>query len=430
MIRAGFGVSDITPPVGAAIPGGFAPRTSTGVLTPLQTRACVIRREADAVALVGVDAVSLRFDTVAEARKRISEACAISARNVVVAASHTHTGGPANDVLGTDSDPEYCEHLASAVAAAVIAADAACGPAELAAASACCPGWAFNRRFSMRSGGEATNPGKGNAEMLDPAGPVDPAIGVIVCRRPDGAPAGIVANYTCHCTVIGGTAFSGDYPAFWEGALQELTGHHVPLVFLNGACGDINQLDFRNTAVRESGPEWAERMGQALAASTTRCLESAEYRRDAVVSAAHGSVPTWYRRPTDMELHAAGELVASDAPWDSAKWRARDLLLLAEDQGEMESVTCPVDVIRVGDAVVAAAPWQPFCEFGLRIKEASPFEATLVAAFANGMLGYVPTPRAFKGGGYEPTLCRGSKLHPGAGDAIVAETVRLIRALT
>lgn len=430
MVMAGFGVSDVTPSVGAAIPGGFAPRRSSGVLTPLRARACVIRGEADAVALVGVDAVSLRFDTVEEARKQISEACAIPARNVVVAASHTHTGGPANDVLGTDSDDGYCDRLARGIAAAAVAADATCDPVEVATASVRCPGWAFNRRFRMRSGGEATNPGKGNADMLDPAGPADPGIGIIACRRPDGTPVGLVANYTCHSTVIGGTAFSGDYPAFWEEAVRQLSGQDLPLVFLNGACGDINQLDFTNEAVRETGPEWASSMGHALGAATIGCLESAEYRRDPVISAAHGAARVRYRRPSPRQLGEARELVASDTPWDSKKWQARDLLLLAEDQGEAETVPCAVDVIRVGDAVVAAAPWQPFCEFGLRIKEASPFQPTLVAAFANGMLGYVPTPQAFEGGGYEPTLCRGSKLQPDAGDAIVAETVRLIHALT
>ena len=55
--------------------------------------------------------------------------------------------------------------------------------------------------------------------------------------------------------------------------------------------------------------------------------------------------------------------------------------------------------------------------------------STLVATFANGMLGYVPTPQAFEGGGYEPTLCRGSKLVPDAGGRIADESVRLLRGL-
>lgn len=83
----------------------------------------------------------------------------------------------------------------------------------------------------------------------------------------------------------------------------------------------------------------------------------------------------------------------------------------------------------MGEAAIAAAPWQPFCDYGLKIKSASRFRPTLVATFANGMLGYVPTPRSFEGGGYEPTLCRGSKLQPDAGDLIVAETTRLITSL-
>ena len=45
------------------------------------------------------------------------------------------------------------------------------------------------------------------------------------------------------------------------------------------------------------------------------------------------------------------------------------------------------------------------------------------------MLGYVPTPQACIGGGFEQTLCRGRKLQPEAGGQIVAETLRLLDLL-
>jgi hypothetical protein len=71
-----------------------------------------------------------------------------------------------------------------------------------------------------------------------------------------------------------------------------------------------------------------------------------------------------------------------------------------------------------------------FCEFGLDCKERSPFEQTMYVSIANGNVGYVPTPAAIAGGGYEPTLCRGSKLAPEAGGQIVDAQVRLLEGLT
>lgn len=425
MLKAAFATQDITPPVGAAVPGGFAPRASTGVLDPLQVRACVIEGSPESVAIVGVDAVSLRFDIVEKARRRIKEACGIAERNVIIAASHTHSGGPSNDVLGTDSDDTYCDLIAARTAEAVIAAHVRLEDVDVACASGTCEGWAFNRRFKMRGGGERTNPGKENPDRLKRAGPDDPEVGVIAFRTAEGRLLGAIGNFACHSTVVGGTQFSGDYAAYWQRALHELAGPEFTLVFLNGACGDINQIDFTNPDVRETGVEWARLMGDALARETMRVVESATFENQARVIAAHGEAEVSYRRPTPEALAEARSLLDSDAPWNGEKWLARDRVLLAQQIGDARGVSCPVDVVRVGDAAIAAAPWQPFCEFGLNIKAGSGCRPTLVAAFANGMLGYVPTPQGFEGGGYEPTLCRGSKLQPNAGDAIVAETIRI-----
>ena len=426
MIQAGFATTDITPEIGAHIPGGFAPRESTGTVDPLQARACVIAGADETVAFVGVDAVSLRFDTIDKARAQIESACGIAPRNVLIAASHTHSGGPANDVLGTDSDDAYCDRIAAAIAASVTAAHQGRVDAEIGSASAPCEGWGFNRRWLMRSGGEGSNPGKNNEDKIEPAGPVDPDVAVIAVRSTDGKLLGAVGNYTCHCTVVGGTKFSADYPAYWQKALRERTSDDFTLVFANGACGDINQIDFANPDSKESGVEWAERMGQALADATMACVESARFASDAKVASAHGGVWLSYRRPTPGELTNARRLLDSDEPWHSKKWQARDLVRLAEAIGDTTGFDCAVDVLRVGDAAVAAAPWQPFCEFGLKIKTGSALKPTLVAAFANGMVGYVPTPQGFEGGGYEPTLCRGSKLQPDSGGRIVEETTRLL----
>ncbi len=424
---AGFGTADVTPPVGAAIPGGFAPQTSTDVLDPLQARAAVLSDGRSTLAVVGVDAVSLNFETVAAARRAIAEQTGLAERHILIAASHTHSGGPANDVLGTAADPAHLAQLADGIAAAVRQAQAARQPAEVGWVRASCPGWAFNRRFTMRDGSERTNPGKGNPDLVAAAGPTDPEVLLLACRTPAGRLLGAVGNFACHCTVVGGSRFSGDYPAAWQAALRRRLGDAFTLVFCNGACGDLNQLDFTNPDVRESGPDWAAAMGDALAASAVAALPDTAFGTPALATA-QGEVALPYRQPSAAELEAARALVATEGNWTSAHWLARDLLLLDEQIAGQAALACPVDVFRIGEGVIAAAPWQPFCEYGLRLKAAWPGPA-MVATFANGMIGYVPTPQAFAGGGYEPTLCRGSKLQPEAGDLVVAETLRLLKLL-
>ena len=54
-LKAGFGAVDITPEVGASIPGGFRPNPSKGIRDPLYAVACVVTDGKAPVALVGID---------------------------------------------------------------------------------------------------------------------------------------------------------------------------------------------------------------------------------------------------------------------------------------------------------------------------------------------------------------------------------------
>lgn len=428
-IEVGFSVRDITPAVGSTIPGGFGPRISRGIQDPLQTTACVIRDCNHTVAVIGMDMVALSCETADRIRATISTAVCIPEQDIIVAASHTHGGGPSIDVLGSDADEEYLDLCVTRVSEAAIDAHSNLQPAECAHAVGQCEGWSFNRRFKMRDGSEATQPAKGNPDIVAPTGPVDHELGMIAFRTPDGMPLGALACFACHPTVIWGDMFTGDFPAYWRSSLCEKIHPDFKLVFLNGACGNIGPSDFANPAVREGGVDWARKMGQALADETVRLIEAADYAESVGLTTAHGAIRVAYRHPTRSALDSARALVAADSPWDSKKWQARDVVLLAEQLGDTRDVACRVDIIGIGDAIIAAAPWQPFCEFGLKIKNSVPGRPVLLATFANGTLGYVPTQAAFIGGGYEPTLCRGSKLAANAGEQIVGEFIHLLQQL-
>lgn len=429
MIEAGFSTRDITPAAGSVIPGGFSPRLSTGTLDPLQATVCVIRNQKHTAAVIGVDMVSLACVTADRIRANVAADTGISEQDIIVAASHTHGGGPSNDVLGSEADEGYLSLCVSRIGEAAIEAYEKLQPVTCAHASGDFEGWAFNRRFKMRDGSEASQPSKGNPEIVMPAGPVDPELGVIAFRTRNGTPLGAIASFACHPTVIWGNTFTGDFPAYWRSSLREKLHPDFEFVFLNGACGDIAQIDFANPNVREGGIDWARDMGEALANKTLCLIESVDYAESVNLITVHGMTRVEYRHPTETALESARSLIASDSPWNSKKWQARDVVLLAEELGQTRDVACRVDMIGIGSAIIAAAPWQPFCEFGLSIKAGAPDRLILLAAFANGMLGYVPTRAAFRGGGYEPTLCRGSKLAPDAGEKIVAESIRLLNKL-
>ena len=79
--------------------------------------------------------------------------------------------------------------------------------------------------------------------------------------------------------------------------------------------------------------------------------------------------------------------------------------------------------MRIGPLGIATNGSEFFCEYGLRIKRASPFPLTWVVSLANDYVGYVPTAQAFISGGYEPRTARSSFLAIDAGQRIVTSSL-------
>ncbi len=91
--------------------------------------------------------------------------------------------------------------------------------------------------------------------------------------------------------------------------------------------------------------------------------------------------------------------------------------------------TLPVEiqVFRIGeDTAIVGMPGEVFVELGLAIKEASPFETTLVIELTNRHIAYMPTKKAFAQGSYETI---NSRLAPGSGELMVETAVKLLHEL-
>jgi hypothetical protein len=140
------------------------------------------------------------------------------------------------------------------------------------------------------------------------------------------------------------------------------------------------------------------------------------------------------RRPVKRELIAAAEarLAALGAqtvagqedgmpPW----FFDRELVEHAARQ--KERTLAETQVIRLGDAALAALPGEFFTEYGLQLKEKSPARYTLPIGLANGALGYIPTPEALTQGGYEAQTWRYNQYDSESGPRIIASTLNLLQ---
>jgi hypothetical protein len=438
-LRAGVAVTDITPPVPWRMSGYFYERVSTGLKDPLRAKALVLKQGDVAAALVFCDLVGVPRAVSDRARQAIQEKMGIPAEHIVIAATHTHTGplyyGPLRELFHRraverfGSDPnesiDYPAKLVDEISAVVARAHAELRDVELSAGTAREERLAFNRRFHMRDGSVRFNPGQLNPDIVRPAGPVDPAVGLLALQERGGQPIAAIVAYALHLDTTSGTEYSADYPRFLEDSLRTKFGGEFVSLFGAGTCGDINHIDVRTKEVRrapEIGGLLAETIVDALDGDS---LAPVGQPRLAVRSAEVDAPLQSYTKVEVEQARENLEIVGQRklAFLDEVKAYA----IVAVDSYGASTVPLEVQAFRISDDVaIVTLPSEIFVELGLAIKAASPFKTTIVIELANDSLGYIPTRKAFAEGSYETV---NSRVAPGAGEMLVDAAVKLLKDL-
>lgn len=448
-LLVGFATADITPTVGMERPGDYMKKRLEGVHDPVKVRASVFDSGDDAVVIVGVDTLGLPADVCADARARIVERLGIPEHHVMLAASHTHSGGPvkglrpeqfadAPELICTlaveesvNSSALHRDWVIGQIVSAVSRAHGARQPATVNVGTGREDSVLFNRRFRMRNGRVYTHPGKGNPDIVEPEGPVDPTVGVIGAWSVDNELLGCIVNYGCHCTTFSATDVSADYVFGIERTVQGVFGPDATVVYLPGAAGDVTQVDNRSMRQREFGAEWLQRVGVSVGAEVLKVLVSAPKGAGGPVAALSSVFSVGRRRPDPARLNAARAVIAADRR--DAEWLfAKELLLLDYLVEREPRADVEVQAIQVGPAVLLANQCEYFASAGLALKAASPFPYTFVVTLANGTYGYMPPRESFEpsGGGYETVATSTSNLEVGTAERIRDECLALAAKLT
>ncbi|MFW5868852.1 MAG: hypothetical protein ACOCX2_13600 [Armatimonadota bacterium] len=433
-MKIGFASANITPSFGMEVPGGMSKRFTRGVHDELQATAAVFDDGEETVALVGVDCLSIKRSVVERAREIIFDAVGIVPEHVMCGASHTHAGGPAADIFDSVSDREYLHHMSKQIATAVIDANRLREDLRVGVGIGEVRDVAYPRRWLMKDGEQRSHP-RADAGMMDvPQGELDEACNVVGIADADGIPRGCVVNFTCHGTTGWGAGYaSADWIGYFRRCLKGVFGEDFGVVFLQGACGDITQVD--NTAdddFVQSGPIAARRVGGSVAGETLKQLVQMRFADSMEVGGKRVIVELEPRRPTEEQLQwardHAEDTEALTNRWGTGAIWSREWLNLERLNEEEPIVPCELQAIRIGENAFASNPGEFFCSLGMDIKRGSPFANTFIVELANGSIGYVPTEDAYAGG-YESQMAPSSKLVPGSGETIVEETVALLKEL-
>lgn len=421
--------------------GYFNERLSTGVHDPLWAKAIILDDGKQKLAMVFCDLVGISLNISANARAIASQRTGIPVANIFISATHSHTAplfeGAIRNYLHDEAvkefgkDPreevDYPKVLIGQIVEAIVEANGKLKTAELQTGIGTRDDISFNRRFHMKNGTVAFNPGQLNTNIVKPAGPIDPDVGILFLRDPKKKQAiGGLTVFAMHADCVGGTDFSADYPFYLETRLKQALGTNYLSAFAAGASGDINQINVK-TKDPFKGFEAAEKYGRALGESVLREMPSLKTVKKPSFAVKTETILAPIQEVTPERLASAKEKM-SKLTDSSASFFLKVEAVKAIDLAEKgPRWPMEVQVFRLdADTALVGLPCEVFVELGLAIKKASPFKKTLVMSICNDRPSYVPTQKAFSEGSYEVTNAR---VKPETGEMLVETAVKLLAAL-
>lgn len=423
--KAGAATSNITPPLGGDVIGGFVPFPATQIHDELHARCLVLDDGKTRLALVVCDLLGINRNVSDEARKLIQEKSGLPPERVLISATHTHSACSAlgkNRFKVDQPLTEYQQFVALRIADGVQCAINRLRPAQIAFGTVEAPEHVFNRRWFMKPGTMPANPfggtdqakmnpPAGSPNLVEPAGPTDPTISILSVREPNGQPIAVFTAYSLH--YIGGVGrgdISADYYGMYCRRMEQLLkaeDQDPPFVAMmaNGTSGDINNINFLQPRPRQEPYAQMRAVAEDVAGKVHAAMTKLQYRDQATLAAAYREPTIAWRRPTDEQLAWAKKTLA-ERPREPGKADlpaiyAERTLGMAEYP---EASPLPLQVFRIGDVCLGTMPCEVLCEIGLEFKKRCPIQPAFLVSLAHGYLGYLPPPRQHALGGYETWL--------------------------
>jgi len=428
-MKCGFYEREITPPIGDDIPGYNGPRLNTTIHDRLFVKAAAINTGSnvwETVILIEMDLLC-SHDTIYDiALQKIEDLTQIPQKNILLAATHSHTAGPIRgDNEFRKIDRDWLAVTAQSVADCAIMAFRSMQPATARYVMGSGEGYTFCRDFYLSDGNVRTNPGFHNPMIVKPVDDVDSEFPMVFFHDDAGKPFGALVNFACHHDCKSGTEISADYSGVLAREMKKTFGPDFVNLFISGACGDLV----------ETNPQAAERLkmkgflhvGYALAEEEKRIYPTAAPMQLDQVDSVKKVLPVRRRDATPEQLEEAHWLleyvptdwyqlnIANAENTMFKRCKAEDIIAYSKKPKLLPAM---VQVIKLGELAIYALPGEVYNRYGRYIKQHSKAKYNMICSIAGrGLYCYIPTPEVF-GTNVYPAQYPSSLLVPEAGQLI------------
>ncbi len=402
IFKAGAARADITPPVGTLLYGYNPHQESTSIHDHLSVTALAMAQGDDTAILLTVTVGDFQTALVDEIRAKMSEACGVPARRIIVAATHTHS---APNVAGMEGwggvDRNYVDTiLFPAMLQVVKDAVADLQPAEY-AVGVTESKVGINRRQQLLNGEIALG--------QNPWGCYDPYMTCVSLRNSETR-KGILnlIHYGCHGTAAGcNHEISRDWSGIMTDRLEAETG--VLTAFWNGPQGDVGPRLTNGKTVGDI--RHVEELGGVAAMDAKRAYEALGVYMPGELKIFEGEVAIPYKPLLPLDQVEA-KLAEYTDPASLINIQALEYAHYKAVKDEYDAglpahdthYRIPQTILALGEVSFIPFPFEIFSEISLRLRYHAPTRYTLCLSNTNGYNAYLPTEDQIVRGGYE-ILC-------------------------
>lgn len=434
-LKAGAAVANITPKTSHFLYGyPFVERISTGTHDWLLSSALYLSDGNEQAVFISNDIIYLDKDLTGRVRKSIAEKTGIPEGNIMIAATHTHSGPltvdlviSANEPMIPKADKKYLQFVEEEMVKSACKAFEQAVPAEIVFLKADGTGVGTNRH--------------------NPSEPKDMEIPALVLKNLQDEYIASMLVCSMHPTVLheDSTLYSSDFPFYVRDILQKKYFKcECPVVYFTGAAGNQSP---RHVTKANTFAE-AERLGGIVAnAIGEKLSNNISYSSNIEINCRQRFVELprkFFPSIESAEQHLTSAkdkfehlketssnkqgIRSAEVDWFGAEeiaFLSKQAASGSLDEAYKKCLPAEIQIIKVGNWKFAAWQGEIFIEYALELKKQ--VKDVFLITLANGELqGYIPTKEAHEKGYYEAS---NSFFDYTSGDVLLKTTIEELKTI-